>query len=92
MATFENTQDIVSFMKANGLTTLSLVDKDKTRPTETGRFIATNNPDVKLVPAKDIDAIDKTMAVSWFTPEDGEPFWMLHKRSGNRETLDTFSI
>jgi len=91
MATFSETQDVTAFLKAKGVTKANLAKFSESGKngvvTDTGLTLRVAN---KVV---EIGKITADMQVSWFTPEDGEPSWMLHTRGESKiEILDTFSI
>lgn len=92
MSTFSKTMDLIPFMKANGINTIS-----KATFKETGLKGFITDVDVRGRISHKVDKITKEnahdLAVSWFTPEDGEPSWMVHpKGSGGLEVTSSFSI
>lgn len=91
MATFSETQDVTSFMKAKGAQKLQLAkfsDSGKNGVvTDNGLILRVANKVVEL------GKITADMQVSWFAPEDGEASWLLHTRGESKiEILDAFSI
>ena len=88
MATFSETQDLVPFMKAKGLGTVEIA----TNPATGKRLIISDGGITMRLSAK-VSKIDKSLRVSWFAPEDGEPSWLLHPAGDSPlEINDTFSI
>ena len=72
-AVFSDQLDIDSFLRSKGSATIDLVKNPKPQKV----FFATNNGITGRVSNK-VSAIDGTLFVSMFTPEEGEPSWMLH--------------
>jgi hypothetical protein len=88
MATFSETQDLVPFMKAKGLSTVNIA----TNPATGKTFVISDGTITMRLSAK-VSKIDKSLRVSWFAPEDGEPSWLLHPAGESPlEINDTFSI
>lgn len=88
MATFSETQDLVPFMKAKGLSTVNIA----TNPATGKRFVTSNGP-VSMRLSEKVTKIEPTLRVSWFAPEDGEPSWLLHPAGDSPlEINDSFSI
>jgi hypothetical protein len=77
MATFEKTQGIVDFFKAQGAKELNIVTWNKSGK----RGVGTDNGMV-IPMSNEIQELTGDLKVSWFVPEDAEPFWMVHKAGG----------
>jgi hypothetical protein len=92
MATFERTQNIVDFAKANGATEVEMVAGANPDSPREGAFVSFNNG-TRARLSKNVDELSGDLAISWFVPEDGEPSWMVHpKGESTRATLDSLSI
>lgn len=92
MVTFEKTQNLVSFMKANNATGVNIVAGSNPDAPREGAFASFNNGITARL-SKNVGALSADLAVSWFVPEDGEPSWMVHPQGeSGRETLDSFAI
>jgi ribosomal protein L2 len=92
MATFEQTQNLVSFMKANKLTTMRVVDNKKT-----GKLFGADSKSNTYRLSDKVNKIDKDnvsdLSVSWFTPQDGEASWLIHPTGvSNANTVSEFSL
>jgi len=92
MATFEKTQNLISFMKSNGLTTIRVVDNKKT-----GKLFGADSKSNTYRLSDKVSKIDKEnifgLSVSWFTPTDGDASWMIHPTGvSNANTVSEFSL
>ena len=81
---FTKSSSIKSFMKANNVTTAQLVRNPKT-----GKKFVTFG-DIKARVNDEIKELSENLQVCWFTPEDGDPSWMVTKASNN--VVDTLSL
>ena len=87
MATFTKTQSINKFANANGLSSIEILKNPKT-----GKLFGSTDTGITFRIAKDITALSDDLSVSWFTPEDGEASWMLHKQGQGAEKISSMSF
>lgn len=88
MSTFSKTQELPAFMRNNGVGAINIAKNPAT-----GKRLFTTDAGISGRISDKVQALSADLAVSWFTPEDDNPSWMLHPRGeGGLETLDTFSI
>jgi len=93
-ASFEKTQSIQSFAKANSITGAELVQgKDPQNPRE-GAFVAFDNGQTarlsKKLSTEEFDAGECN--ISWFVPENGEPSWLVHPKGEGRAVLGKLAL
>jgi len=92
MTTFEKTQNILAFAKANGATNIEIKAGANPDSPREGAFVYFDNG-VTARLSKNVEKLSGDLAISWFVPEDGEPSWMVHpKGEGGRDTLDSLAI
>jgi hypothetical protein len=87
MSTFSKTQSINKFASVNGLSSIEILKNPKT-----GKLFATTDTGITFRIANDITKLSDDLVVSWFSPEDGEASWMLHKAGQGAETVSTMSF
>lgn len=87
MSTFTRTQSINKFASANGLTKIDILKNPKT-----GKLFGATDTGITFRIANDITKLSDDLVVSWFTPEDGEASWMLHKAGQGAEQVSTMTF
>ena len=87
MSTFSKTQNISAFAAAQGITKLDILKNPKT-----GSLFAVDSKGNTLRIAKDITALTAELSVSWFSPEDGDASYMIHKAGVGAEVVSTLSF
>ena len=87
MSTFSKTQTISAFANAQGISELNILKNPKT-----GSLFLVDDLGNTYRVAKDIKALSADLMVSWFTPEDGEPSFMLHKAGAGAEVVSKMSF
>jgi hypothetical protein len=87
MSTFSKTQNIGAFASAQGITKLDILKNPKT-----GSLFAVDSKGNTLRIAKDITVLTSELAVSWFSPEDGDASYMIHKAGAGAEVVSTLSF
>jgi len=87
MSTFSKTQGINAFASNNNISKIDILKNPKT-----GKLfgVLSNGDTVRL--GKDISALTEDLSVSWFSPEDGEASWMIHKTGSGAETVSSMSF
>ena len=90
MSVFTETTGLVEFMQEKGVNSVELLHNSKTD----SRFVSFNKGKITARVANNVEAITRDLAISWFTPEDGDsPSFMLHRRGeSSAEVLSTFSL
>lgn len=94
MSVFTETTGLVEFMQEKGFASVELLHNTKTD----SRFVSFNKGKLTARVANNVEAITRDLArdlaISWFTPEDGDsPSFMLHLRGeSSAEVLSTFSL
>ena len=73
MSTFSKTMSIGVFAQTHGINKIDLVVNPHTNKT----FAVADNGTTFRVSEK-VEALTRDLSVSWFTPADGEPSWLLH--------------
>jgi len=87
MSTFSKTQNISAFAAGQGITKLDILKNPKT-----GSLFAVDSKGNTLRIAKDITALTAELSVSWFSPEDGDASYMIHKAGVGAEVISTLSF
>jgi hypothetical protein len=87
MSTFSKTQSINKFASVNGLSSIEILKNPKT-----GKLFATTDTGITFRIANDITKLSDDLVVSWFSPEDGEASWMLHKAGQGAEKVSSMSF
>lgn len=87
MSTFSKTQNIGAYASANGITKFDILKNPKN-----GNLFAVDSKGNTLRLAKDITALTADLAISWFTPEDGDPSYMIHRAGAGAEVVSTISF
>lgn len=87
MSTFSKTQTIGAFASAQGITKLDILKNPKT-----GSLFAVDSKGNTLRIAKDITVLTSELAVSWFSPEDGDASYMIHKAGVGAEVVSSLSF
>ncbi|GAF95158.1 unnamed protein product [marine sediment metagenome] len=84
---FSKTLPLVDFIVSKGASSLDIIRNPKTGK----RFFTVPGTDVSGRVAEKVEKLSSELSVSWFTPEEGEPSYMVHTRgTDNRE--DSFSV
>lgn len=87
MSTFTKTQSINKFASVNGLSSIEILKNPKT-----GKLFGATDTGITLRIANDITALSDDLNVSWFSPEDGEASWMLHRAGQGAEKISSMSF
>ena len=87
MSTFTKTQSINKFATATGLSSIEILKNPKT-----GKLFGATDTGITLRIANDIKELSDELVVSWFTPEDGEASWMLHRAGQGAEKISSMSF
>lgn len=87
MSTFTKTVSISAFAENNGIQDLSILKNPKTG----SNFLVDDKGNTYRI-AKDIQALSTDLQMSWFSPEDGEPSYMLHKKGAGAEVVSKLSF
>ena len=87
MSTFSKTQSINKFASANGLSSIEILKNPKT-----GKLFGSTDTGITFRIANDISKLSDDLVVSWFTPEDGEASWMLHKAGQGAEKVSSMTF
>ena len=87
MATFTKTVSISAFADNNGIGELIILKNPKTG----SNFLVDDKGNTYRM-GKDISALSTDLQMSWFTPEDGEPSYMLHKKGQGAEVVSKLSF
>jgi hypothetical protein len=87
MATFTKTVSISAFAENNNIQDLSILKNPKTG----SNFLVDDLGNTYRV-AKDITELTADLQVSWFSPEDGEASYMLHKKGAGAEVVSKMSF
>jgi len=87
MSTFSKTQSLNSFAMSNGLTKVDILKNPKT-----GKLFGSTNTGITFRIANDITSLSDDLVVSWFSPEDGEASYMLHKAGQGAEQVSSMSF
>ena len=87
MSTFTKTISISAFAENNNIQDLSILKNPKTG----SNFLVDDKGNTYRI-AKDISALTADLQVSWFSPEDGEASFMLHKKGAGAEVVSTMSF
>ena len=87
MSTFSKTQNIGAYASANGITKLDILKNPKT-----GSLFAVDSKGNTMRIAKDISVLSADLSVSWFSPEDGEASYMIHKAGVGAEVVSSLSF
>ena len=87
MSIFSKTLPMVDFIVSQGASKLEILRNPKTGK----RSFLMPGTDVTGRIADKVEKLSAELSVSWFTPEDGEPSYMLHTTSSTN-IEDSFSI
>ena len=87
MSSFTKTVSVSAFAAANGIQDLAILKNPKTG----SNFLVDDLGNTYRI-AKDITALSTDLMVSWFTPEDGEASYMLHKKGAGAEVVSKMSF
>ena len=71
---FSKTKSLAQFAKENNITSVELIRN----PNNDKRFINCSDGTTMRLSEKVDNDLSGDLSVSWFTPEDGDPSWMLH--------------
>jgi len=89
MSVFSQTQNLVEFMNAKGYKGAELLNNESTG----ANFISFDKGTLVARVGKDITALSADLSISYFTPEEGEASWMVHRKGESSATvLSTFSL
>ena len=84
---FSKTLPLVDFIVSKGASSLDIIRNPKTGK----RFFTVPGTDVSGRVAEKVEKLSAELSVSWFTPEIGEPFYMVHT-SGTDNREDSFTV
>ena len=87
MATFSNTVTINTFAVKQGLTKIDILKNPKT-----GKRFGSTDTGVTLRVADNVVNLSDDLSVSWFSPDDGDASWMLHKTGQGAELISSLSF
>lgn len=73
MSTFSKTQNIGVFAQMNGINKIDIV----TNP-HTGKNFGVSDTGMTFRVSEKVEALTRDLSVSYFTPADGDPSWMIH--------------
>ena len=73
MSTFSKTQNIGVFAQMNGINKIDIV----TNP-HTGKNFGVSETGLTFRVSEKVEALTRDLSVSYFTPADGDPSWMIH--------------
>jgi hypothetical protein len=73
MSTFSKTQNIGVFAQMNGINKIDIV----TNP-HTGKNFGVSDTGLTFRVSEKVEALTRDLSVSYFTPADGDPSWMIH--------------
>lgn len=73
MSTFSKTQNIGVFAQMNGINKIDIV----TNP-HTGKNFGVSDTGMRFRVSEKVTQLTRDLSVSYFTPEDGDPSWMIH--------------
>ena len=86
MSAFEKTMSIGAHAQENGLSTIELIENPKT-----GKLFGKDNKGNTYRVSEKVEKLDNSLAVSWFTPEDGDASYMIHP-AGQSNVVDALSF
>jgi hypothetical protein len=87
MSSFSKTISISAFAEKQGISELNILKNPKTG----SNFLVDDLGNTYRV-AKDISALTADLQVSWFSPEDGDASYMLHKKGAGAEVVSKMSF
>ena len=87
MSSFSKTVSISAFAEKQGISELNILKNPKTG----SNFLVDDLGNTYRV-AKDITELTADLQVSWFSPEDGDPSYMLHKKGAGAEVVSKMSF
>jgi hypothetical protein len=73
MSTFSKTQSIGVFAQMNGINKIDLVENP-----HTGKIFGVSDTGLTFRVSEKVDTLTRDLSISYFTPADGEPSWMIH--------------
>lgn len=86
MATFEKTISITAYAEANGLSSMELIENPKN-----GKIFAKDSKGCTYRVSDKVTELSGDLAISWFTPEDGEASYMIHPQ-GQSNVVSTLNF
>lgn len=86
MSAFENTKTIGAHAQELGLSTIELIENPKT-----GKLFGKDSKGNTYRISEKVEKLDNNLAVSWFTPEDGDASYMIHP-AGQSNVVDAISF
>jgi hypothetical protein len=84
---FSKTLPLVDFIVSQGASKLDIIRNPKTGK----RFFTVPGTDVSGRVADKVEKLSAELSVSWFTPEEGEPSYMVHT-TGTANVEDSFAL
>ena len=87
MSSFSKTISISAFAEKQGISELNILKNPKTG----SNFLVDDLGNTYRV-AKDINKLSADLMISWFSPEDGEASYMLHKQGAGAEVVSKMSF
>ena len=87
MATFTKTQGISTFANGQGVSKIDILKNPKT-----GKLFGVTDSGLTFRIAKDVSNLTDDLNVSWFSPEDGEASWMIHRAGQGAEAVSTMTF
>ncbi len=73
MSVFTKTTSISNFASQNGITGIDLIKNPNT-----GKIFGKASNDTTFRVSDKVSVLSMDLQVSWFTPENGEPSWLIH--------------
>jgi len=87
MATFENTTSIANYATQNKLTGIDLVKNPKT-----GKLFAVDSKGTTYRVSEKVQELTMDLQISWFTPEEGDPSFMIHPAGAPANVVSKLSF
>ena len=87
MSTFSKTQSLASYASANNVTSINILRNPKT-----GKLFGVDSNGNTIRLGSDITELTADLQISWFSPEDGDPSYMIHKAGSGAEVVSSMSF
>jgi hypothetical protein len=86
---FENTQSINAHAEELGLSNIELIESSKT-----GKLFGKDSKGNTYLVSEKVEKLNTDLFVSWFTPKDGDPSYMIHPKDVFQKSfsVDTFYV
>lgn len=83
---FENTQSINAHAEELGLTTIELIESSKT-----GKLFGKDSKGNTYLVSEKVEKLNADLFVSWFTPKDGDPSYMIHPKEVFKKSYSVYT-